>query len=108
MHGRVSIWIRRDTAGFAGVCIGKVEIGAHSGADQRLFVGVVVYDAAICAPRLTVTCKLQAPNPLTERQPTMTTTPDNTAPIWRDLADQLTPEQIAESRVTANASKLAP
>ena len=24
------------------------------------------------------------------------TTPDNTATSWRDLADQLTPEQIAE------------
>src|ERR1700738_2678126 len=26
---------------------------------------------------------------------TMTTTPDNTATTWRDLADQLTPEQVA-------------
>jgi len=26
----------------------------------------------------------------------MTTTPDNTATTWRDLADQLTPEQISE------------
>lgn len=26
----------------------------------------------------------------------MTTTPDNTATTWRDLADQLTPEQIAQ------------
>lgn len=26
----------------------------------------------------------------------MTTTPDNTATTWRDLADQLTPEQVAQ------------